>query len=161
MLATDVTGCSSTIYISKIINFIGWHEQRGFRAYRASRKSYQLNTTTRLAPRSLSAIYYYIIMENTFRFSSLSVFTFFFFLTVFLFPALPDYTTTYSAICLRPYIFSPVFPMYVAPGRSPVFKVLRLPCSDRNPSKPQWFFLSSQLGMKNTFYYVEIDRGDD
>lgn len=87
-------------YIPKIINFIGWYEQSGFRAYRASRKSYQRYTTTGLAPRSLSAtIYYYIIMENTFRFSSLYVFTFFFFNSFFLFPALTSYTIY---ICLHP-----------------------------------------------------------
>lgn len=136
MLATDVTGCSLTIYISKIINFIGWHEQRmasGHIERHANRISSTPPPSWRLAAFQLFII---ILLWKIHFVSRLFLYLHFFFLTVFLFPALPDYTI-YSAICLRPDIFSPVFPMHVAPGRSPVFKVLRLPCSDRNPSKTQ------------------------
>jgi len=106
---------------------------------------------TRLAPRSLSAIYYYIIMENTFRFSSLYVFTYF--LNSFLFPAL---YRIHPAICLRPQ-----FPICVAPGHSPVLRVLQLlPCSDRNPSNPQWFFFTITLD-KKIHFTGNGSRGDD
>jgi len=143
-------------YIPKIINFIGWHEQRGFRAYRTSRKSYQrYNTTPPGWCLEAFQLYIIILLWKIHFVSRLFMYLNFFFKQFFCFPFYPSMPHPSS------YLSSPIIPYMRSSGTLSCFvstsaTFLLRPKSVQSPM----IFFTITTRQENKFYYVEMDRGD-